>query len=166
MKYENFLKVILTQRMMEQQVHKAYELKIDLMDFVDNYSVITQTLITEIYGKDGYDWYSWFCWENDYGEKDWSKVTIKRNTDDSFTKIDPSEETVHGATDKNGDPICHSFQSLWEYLESNYRYKDNYESQEQDIKDAIMYALDEDGHTGDWKIRFANEYIKNLKQNK
>jgi site-specific DNA-cytosine methylase len=26
------------------------------------------------------------------------------------------------------------------------------------INDAIMYALDEDGHTGDWKINFANEY--------
>lgn len=29
----------------------------------------------------------------------------------------------------------------------------------QRIKDAIMYALDEDGHTGDWKIKFANDYI-------
>jgi hypothetical protein len=38
--------------------------------------------------------------------------------------------------------------------------------EEQQIKDAIMYALDEDGHTGDWKIKFANDYINNLKQNK
>lgn len=38
--------------------------------------------------------------------------------------------------------------------------------EEQRIKDAIMYALDEDGHTGDWKIKFANDYIKNLKQTK
>lgn len=36
--------------------------------------------------------------------------------------------------------------------------------EEQRIKDAIMYALDEDGHTGEWKIKFANDYIKNLKQ--
>jgi phosphoribosylformimino-5-aminoimidazole carboxamide ribonucleotide (ProFAR) isomerase len=35
--------------------------------------------------------------------------------------------------------------------------------EEQQLKDAIMHALDEDGHTGDWKIKFANEYIKNLK---
>ena len=36
--------------------------------------------------------------------------------------------------------------------------------EEQRIKDAIMYALDEDGHTGEWKIKFANDYINNLKQ--
>ena len=38
--------------------------------------------------------------------------------------------------------------------------------EEQRIKDAIMYALDEDGHTGDWKIKFAKDYINNLKQTK
>lgn len=26
------------------------------------------------------------------------------------------------------------------------------------VLDAIMYSLDEDGHTGDWKIKFANDY--------
>ena len=31
------------------------------------------------------------------------------------------------------------------------------------IKNAIMYTLDEDGHTGDWKIKFANDYIKQFK---
>jgi hypothetical protein len=32
--------------------------------------------------------------------------------------------------------------------------------QKQMIIDAIMYALDEDGHTGDWKIKFANDYYE------
>lgn len=27
---------------------------------------------------------------------------------------------------------------------------------------AIIYALDEDGHTGDWKIKFANDYYNKL----
>ena len=122
MKYENFLKVIMTQRKMEQQVHKAYELKIDLMDFVDDYHLITKTLVTEIYGEEGYDWYSWFCYENDYGEKDWSKTKLRLNEDGSFTESSPDEIT-HGATDKDGNPICYSFQSLWEYLESTYLLK-------------------------------------------
>lgn len=26
------------------------------------------------------------------------------------------------------------------------------------MKDAVMYGLDEDGHTGDWKINFAESY--------
>lgn len=38
--------------------------------------------------------------------------------------------------------------------------------EKEQIKKAIMFALDEDGHTGDWKIRFANEYVNNLKQQK
>jgi hypothetical protein len=40
------------------------------------------------------------------------------------------------------------------------------EMEEQRLREAIMYALDEDGHTGDWKIKFANNYINNLKQTK
>ena len=123
MKYENFLKVIMTQRKMEEQVHKAYELKIDLMDFVEDYHLITKSLLTEIYGEKGYDWYTWFCYENEYGEKDWSKTKRRLNEDGSFTELSPDEIT-HGATDENGNPICYSFLSLWEYLESEYNSKD------------------------------------------
>ena len=123
MKYENFLKVIMTQRKLEQQLHKAYELKIDLMDFVDDYGTITKTLLTEIYGEEGYDWYSWFCWENDYGEKDWNKTKLERNEDGQIVERDPTK-LVYGATDADGNPICYSFQSLWEYLETTYHFKD------------------------------------------
>lgn len=118
MKYENFLKVIIAQRKLEQQLHKAYELKIDLLDFVDEYNIITKTLLIEIYGQEGYDWYSWFCWENDYGEKDWNTIKLERKEDGKIVERDQTK-LVHGATDENGNPICYSFQSLWEYLESN-----------------------------------------------
>jgi len=30
--------------------------------------------------------------------------------------------------------------------------------EKEQITKAMMYALDEDGHTGDWKIKFVNEY--------
>ena len=113
----------MTQRKMEEQVSKAYELKIYLMDFVDDYHLITKSLLTEIYGEQGYDWYTWFCYENDYGEKDWCKNTLRRNEDGSFTQSQPDEIT-YGATDENGNPICYSFQSLWEFLESEYHLKD------------------------------------------
>jgi hypothetical protein len=33
--------------------------------------------------------------------------------------------------------------------------------EEQRIKDAIMYALNENGHSEEWKINFANNYINN-----
>lgn len=120
MTYQNFLEVILEQRRMEREVSKAYDMKIDLMDFVDAYSSITRVLLTEIYGKDGYDWYSWFCWESDYGEKDWSSVTkVGMNPDGSYVQLEQTEMT-HGATDEKNNPICYSFKSLWEYLEANH----------------------------------------------
>jgi predicted metal-dependent hydrolase len=36
------------------------------------------------------------------------------------------------------------------------------EMEKEQIINAIMYALDEDGHTGDWKIKFANDYYEAL----
>lgn len=32
----------------------------------------------------------------------------------------------------------------------------------QRIHDAMMYALDEDGHTGEWKNRFIKDYIEKI----
>ena len=33
------------------------------------------------------------------------------------------------------------------------------------IQDAILHALDEDGHTGEWKLKFAKEYYNKYKNN-
>lgn len=112
MTYENFLKVILAQKKMEEQVKAAYKLKIDLLDFVDDYANITAVLIEEVYGKEGYEWYSWFCWETDYGTKDWSNK--KRLVDGMLVDRD---DDPFGARDKDGNPICYDFKSTWEYLE-------------------------------------------------
>lgn len=34
------------------------------------------------------------------------------------------------------------------------------ELERKQIVDAILYALDEDGHTGAWKLKFANKYYE------
>jgi hypothetical protein len=39
------------------------------------------------------------------------------------------------------------------------------EIEREQITNAIMYALDEDGHTGDWKIKFAKDYISQRYEN-
>jgi hypothetical protein len=31
--------------------------------------------------------------------------------------------------------------------------------EKEQIKQAILYSLDEDGHTGEWKLKFAKDYI-------
>lgn len=120
MTYENFLKVILHQQRMDYQVEKAYELKIDLINFVDGYHQIIATLIKEVYGEDGYEWYSWFCYESEYGTKDWSKKdSYKIDENGKMVLEHKAGEVRYGATDENGNPICYSFESLWEYLEQN-----------------------------------------------
>lgn len=48
----------------------------------------------------------------------------------------------------------------------NQIFEEAKQMEEQRLRDAIMYALDEDGHTGDWKIKFTNDYINSLKQKK
>ena len=108
----------MTQKKMEEQVNAAYKLKIDLVDFVDDYAKITTILIKEVYGQEGYDWYSWFCWENDYGTKDWSNKK-KWVGGKLLDHDDPFR-----ARDENGKPICYNFESTWEYLEQ-LRSKNN-----------------------------------------
>lgn len=124
MTYENFLKVILKQQLLDKQISAAYDLKIDLLDFVDEYHQIISILIKEIYGEDGYEWYSWFCHESDYGTKDWSTTTCyTRNEEGEMELVKEEGEVRFGAHDGEGNPICYSFESLHEYLETNCKTK-------------------------------------------
>ena len=93
MTYENFLKVILGLKEENERIHKLYQLGIDLVNFSDPYDRIIQTLLLEVYGEEAYDWISWFCYENDFGQKGYQ------------------------AWDENKNPICYSYESLWEYVE-------------------------------------------------
>jgi hypothetical protein len=40
--------------------------------------------------------------------------------------------------------------------------KEAKEMEKEQIRKAMNFALDEDGHTGDWKIKFIEKYIDNL----
>lgn len=100
MKLETLSNIISKDKELNQIVNDAYNLKIDLIDFVDGYHFIIKPLFIEIYGEVGYDWFNWFCCEFDYGDCKEPK-----------------------AWDEDGNPICYSVESLWEYLESNCKNK-------------------------------------------
>lgn len=60
-----------------------------------------------------------------------------------------------------------AMQKLIEFLDPihyaiNYRAKELMIEEREQLFNAMMYALDEDGHTGEWKIKFVNDYINNL----
>ncbi len=70
----------------------AAQIGIDLINFVENYHVISSILLTEYYGQDGAGWIEWYLYE----------------------KLDNPELT---ARDANGNEICHNLKSLWETAE-------------------------------------------------
>lgn len=101
MEYNEFLKIILSQKEASEKVNKVYELGIDLIEFVDIYESVISILIKEIYGEEGAEWYCWFCYDNEYGEKGVQ------------------------AWDKDEQPIFYSIETAWEYLEANYKIKND-----------------------------------------
>ena len=121
MKYDRFLKVVLGLQKEDRVIKQAYDIGVDMINFVDPYHKIINELITEVYGEEGYDWFSWFCFESEFGQKDWSKGdSYKQNPDGTSTLIHKDGEVRFGAYDDKGNPICYSVRSLWEYLEENY----------------------------------------------
>jgi hypothetical protein len=96
MEYKKFKEIITSLQESDKRINQANKLKIDLIDFVDEYHSIITKLFEEVYGKEGYDWISWFCYENNYGQgelKGWD----------------------------NKKPICYDIKSLWEYVESKIK---------------------------------------------
>lgn len=118
MKYKDFLFVGLELQKQDKVIDKLNKLNMDVIHLVDPYHAIITKLIKEVYGEEGADWFSWFCYEADYGTKDWSTVpTYKQNEDGTTTLLYEAGEARYGATDEEGNPICYSWESLWEYLE-------------------------------------------------
>jgi hypothetical protein len=117
MTYERFLKIGLTLQKQDRVILDLYDKKVDLMDFVEPYSVVVGELLREVYGEEGYEWWSWFCYEADYGTKDFSKYP----TFEGDKIVKEAGEPKWGAYDEKGNPICYSWESLYEYLEKNHR---------------------------------------------
>lgn len=109
MKYERFLKIILTLQMQDKKITSLHKLNIDLIYWGYPYNVIIIEFLKEIYGDTGYDWFSWYCYESEYGTRDWVK--------------NPRDGVEFGARDENKNSICYSHEFLWEYLEANCKTK-------------------------------------------
>jgi len=122
MTYYNFLKVIMALQKEDRTLEKLYDNGVDLINFVNPYREIINDLIKDIYGEGGYEWFSWYCYESEFGQKDWSTAPLyKKNEDGTMEKVRDKGEVRFGAYDNDGNPICYSHESLWEYLENNFK---------------------------------------------
>jgi len=93
MEYSRFLWIMLSLQKEDRIVKKAYDIGVDMINFLDPYHRILSTLILEIYGEDAHGWWDWYCYENNFGQGGLS------------------------ATDEDGNPICYSWGSLYEQME-------------------------------------------------
>ena len=124
MTYENFIEQLLAYRKFYRDTSKLYEMGFDFMEgkfkLTKPVDMMLKSCIKSHYGEQGWDWVSWFIYESDWGEKDWgANPTYKRNEDGTSSIIHEAGEARFGAHDENDNPICYSFESLWEYLENN-----------------------------------------------
>jgi hypothetical protein len=118
MTYKQFFKVLLNYRRFSDNVSALHDIGFDLHEgkypIVEQVERILETVIESHYGKEGVTWVNWFIYESDWGERDWS-------TCDSYNEkgeiVHKKGEPRPGATDRDGNPICYSFESLYEYLE-------------------------------------------------
>jgi hypothetical protein len=92
MDYSEFLAIGLRIQKLQRRTQSLYELGMDVINFENDYYEVIDLLLKQVFTEKQYDWVSWFIYENDFGQK--------------------GKE----ARDENGNLICQSWESLWEYL--------------------------------------------------
>jgi len=125
MTYANFLKITLGLQKTGRDLSKLYDMKVDLLDLIDPYHEIINVALSEIYTEEGCDWLNWFMYENDFGEKDWSTTPTYILIDGKMVLDTPDIESPYGARDKDGNPICYSFESTYEFLKQYKKLKNH-----------------------------------------
>jgi hypothetical protein len=130
MTYKHFIQTLLAYKKFWEDISNLYDLGFDLMEGKYNLThpvgLMIEASIESHYGKDGWDWVSWFIHESEYGQRDWSQSdTYKTNEDGTSELVYKEGEVRFGAHDENRNPICYSFESLWDYLEKQHKQKED-----------------------------------------
>lgn len=125
MKYSDFLKLLMTHRKINEEFSELSDMGFDFFEgkyrLVEHVESIVDTAFSSVYTTDGVGWIWWFVYENEYGQRDWSSVpSYERDENGNYT-ISNRDKDKFPATDEDGNSICHSYQSLWEYIEKNHK---------------------------------------------
>jgi hypothetical protein len=103
MNYKDFKRMIDLMVVNHKNVGKAYDIKLDIIEFTDDYSRVINLLLSVIMTEDGLDWFYWFLYE-----KDGIEGKIKKDMK---------------AYDENKKEICKNVKGLHEYLTKNKYFK-------------------------------------------
>jgi hypothetical protein len=122
MQYSSFLSLIMGFKKISEDCSELHDIGLDVMDgkykMTETVEKILSGVFTGEYGEEGWEWVSWFIFESDYGRKDWSASPCY---DSEGNLLYEKGEVRYGAIGENGNPICYSYESTWEYLEKNHR---------------------------------------------
>ena len=115
MEYKNFLEILLTYQKFQRQASELSDIGFDFFegkyDLCHTVETMFQSALNAIFTEEGVDWIEWFIYENEWGTKDWSEY---KSFEDSGQLANP--KNMYGAFDENGEPICYSLESLWDYV--------------------------------------------------
>jgi hypothetical protein len=102
MTLQQFETLLINYKTFYENLHELHDLGFDFYEGKFKLSEIVEKLFTtsieSIYGKDGMEWVDWFIFETNYG------------TDENLT-----------AKDAEDNKICYDIESLFNYLEKNYK---------------------------------------------
>ena len=104
MTHEQFYKLALNYQKQTRMIDNAYKTGVDLSEFCEPYETCISVLIESAFGNAGLNWWNWYCHETDFGTK-------------SYTDADG--KPTWGAHDAEGNPICYSWDSLFEELQKS-----------------------------------------------
>ena len=139
MEYKDFLTLVMTNKKLGEDLSELHDIGFDFFEgkyqIVSHIERIIDTAFGSHYDEDGVEWINWFMYESDYGQKDWSQSK-------TFGEGEKGVELSYGAQDKDGNPICYSYESLWEYLETNHRLHSRYTIELEDDIDTDIYTVE------------------------
>jgi hypothetical protein len=126
MNYKEFLEILMTYKKISEDFRELYSMGFDFAEgkykLEDNVGKMLDTILNLQFTEEGVDWINWFIYENDWGQKDWSGVKVfDYQTGKLIEKKDPIN--AYGARDENGNPICYSFETTWEYVKQYLKNK-------------------------------------------
>lgn len=128
MTYEEFLGILMPYKKLEEDFRELYRMGFDFLEgkykLEDNISKMLESTLSSHFTDDGVDWINWFIYENEWGQKDWSKLPVyDMETGKLIEGSDPMKS--YGAKDENGNPICFSFESTYEFVKQYLKHKPN-----------------------------------------
>jgi hypothetical protein len=118
MEYSDFLEELMIYKKINEELSELHEIGFDFYEgkykISDKIEKMFLIFLRTHFTEEGVDWIVWFVFENEYGQKDWSK--IKSFKFENGKSVENDLNSKYGARDENGNPICYSFESTWEYV--------------------------------------------------